>query len=583
MSRTLVIGLTLASMLTAIAGLAIGFDKGHSTVVQLLLMLATAVPYVAILLFAYTGAWPRAYSLAMGTATVAFLGLILFAGILTLFAGFAMGNKGQLAFVLLLDVFVALQLILGLAARSARQALPAEQRLPGGWQTGWALPLVIAVGIAAGIKGVDTYHRSSIDNIYRNEDAARQALDRVATCLKQRVENGSGIPASLAALGPAGTKCLDERTAAGTLPGHRLLYWFGAPDSMGKVRLFSLCAEVSNYPKSAWRTYVADESSKATYVEVQEKMRDPYTCSQAWMGDPLRRAKHCIVAYAAKNGSYPRTLEEVGSGATSCLAPSPLDDTRITHSGFKTKDADVSYRPAAADAQGRITAFELHGTQTMYPHRFNIMIDETGAAHAANERDAARNDVAPAEFVKLTEVQQAETKKERELLWTQCDNGGADVCVKLALSEKGGPASSSAEKFWKKGCEHGSELSCVFSARQSDPEVFYLARNDQEDCDAGKPEGCERIKKLARDYRGCNGNEPDGCHGLARRVARGNTQKANAYWDKGCKAGHAESCFFLKIRDFVYINAMNLADACEAGGATQCAALKQQISKLQVQ
>lgn len=154
--------------------------------------------------------------------------------------------------------------------------------------------------------------------------------------------------------------------------------------------------------------------------------------------------------------------------------------------------------------------------------------------------------------------------------------------MQLALSEVGGPAWWSTEKFWKRGSEHGSELACVFATRQRNPEVFSLAHDDQRDCDAGKLDGCQRITKLAKDYRGCNGNKPEGCHGLARRIARaGSTQKANGYWDKGCKAGHAESCYFLQIRDFIYINAMKLADACDAGGATQCAELKQRVAKMQ--
>lgn len=129
------------------------------------------------------------------------------------------------------------------------------------------------------------------------------------------------------------------------------------------------------------------------------------------MSDPLRSVKHCIVAYAAKNGGYPRTLDGVGSGATGCLAPSPLESTRITPEGFHSKDALVSYRPAAANAKGRITTFELHGSQFAYPHRFNVMIDETGGVHAAKGREAVRGDPAPAVFVRQIEAQLAATKK----------------------------------------------------------------------------------------------------------------------------------------------------------------------------
>lgn len=137
MSRSWVIALSLASILTAIAGLAIGFHKGLPATVQLLLMLATVAPYAIILLFAHSGAWHRAYALAMGIATVAFLGLILIAGVSTLFLRFALGSMGQVAFVLLIDVFVTIQLALGVAARSARQVLPPEQRLHVGWKVGW--------------------------------------------------------------------------------------------------------------------------------------------------------------------------------------------------------------------------------------------------------------------------------------------------------------------------------------------------------------------------------------------------------------------------------------------------------------
>lgn len=583
MSRYWVIFLSLASMLTAVAGLAIGFSKYGPAEVLLPLMLATTAPYMLILVYAYTGAWHRACALAIGTATVAFLGLILFAGVLTLFLGFAMGNKDQIAFVYLLDGFVAIQLPLGAAARKARQALAPEDRAREAWGVAWGLPLMIAGGIAAGITGVNYSNQWRINNIYSNEEAARQALERVAGCLKPLAGSGAGYPASLAALGPAGSKCLDARTAAGTLAGHRLSYWSGAPDAAGKVRLYSLCAEALNYRKSSWRTYVADESSPATFLEPHEQMLDPYTCSQVWTSDPVRRAKHCIVVYAAKTGSYPRTLDEV-SGATGCLSPAPVESTRIPPKGFHSGDNTIGYRPAAPDAQGRVTAFELHGPGFSNPHRYNVMIDDSGAVYAAKGRDATRSDPAPAAFVPQLEQQLLAAKAERESQWTQCDSGAAEVCTSLGLSVLSGDDLGSAEKYWKRGCEHGSAMSCVFSTRLTDFDVFILARSDQRDCDAGQPQGCERIKKLARDYYGCSGNKPGGCHGLARRIARGgNTHKANTYWDKGCKAGHAESCYFLQIRNFVYINAMNLADACDAGGTTQCAELKQQVARMSEQ
>jgi hypothetical protein len=581
MSHVLVMALSFAAMLVAFAGLAIGIPKGLASEALLPVMLAAAVPYALILVFAFTGARHRAYALAIGAASVAFICLILFAAVFTIFLGFAMGNKDQIAFVLLLDVFVVIQLPLGVAAWKARRALASQVRSRGDWGIGWALPLVVAASVAAWITGVQDHSAKRINSIYRNEDAARQALERVSACLKLRAANDAGFPASLDAVGPGGTKCLDAGTAAGKLGGHRLSYWAGAPDASGKVRLYSLCAEATDYRQSAWRTYVSDESSAALFLEPHEAMRDPYTCSQAWMRDPVRRVKHCLVAYASRHGGYPRALDEVGSGTTGCLAPSPLESTRISPAGFHASDTVVGYRPGTPDAQGRITAFELHGPGFVPPHRFNVMIDETGATYAAKGRDAARGDPAPAAFAIQLEGQQATAMQERERLWKACDGGAAEVCTRLGLSVIDGESWGSADQYWRRGCEHGSAMSCVLATRQSDFDVFILARDGQRDCDAGKPEGCERIKKLARDYRACNGAEPDGCHGLARRIARaGNTHKANTYWDKGCKAGHAESCYFLSVRDFVYVNAMKLADACDAGGSAQCTELKRQVAEM---
>ena len=144
----MIVSLSILAMALAFAGVIIGFRQPPASTFGAAILPAVWLPYALVLWWSYRRQAARAAALAGGTALVAFLSLALFAGVLTLLLGLAMGNQDQVNFVLLLDAFVLLQLPLAVAGWRAWRRVPAAERPGGCWTVGLGLPLLVAAGVA---------------------------------------------------------------------------------------------------------------------------------------------------------------------------------------------------------------------------------------------------------------------------------------------------------------------------------------------------------------------------------------------------------------------------------------------------
>lgn len=574
--------LTLVAMALAAAGIISGFSRQPLGEIGAAVLVAVELPYALVLWWSLRRQTARAAALAFGAALVAFLSLALFAGVFTLFLGFAMGNRDQISFTLLLDAFVLIQLPLGIVAWRSFRRVPAAQRPRGCWTVGFGVPLLVAGGVLAVYNGVKFGMDRRLDTIYRNEQAAREAMEAAAACLKRHAERYGGYPADLRELGSRGDGCLNDKVVAGELPSHRLSYSPGIPGAAGHIVLYGLCAAVTGFRETAWRTYVADETGEMQQFE--PRTRGP-TCGEAWAGDRLvEHLKYCVVDHAARfpRKGYPATLDVIGSHpGTGCLAPSELANLRFPVQGVVTSgERRASYRAGPADAQGRIATFEISGEQLLAGRwRVKVMIDETGRWHAAEDREPTRDDPPPAEYEKALQAREVAREAARAAARQRCEAGDARLCRDLGATSYDARHDDEAFAFWRAGCDKGDGVSCLLAMNQTDFRLFLLANTLRNDCLREEAGACEQLERLGRDQLVCQRGEPAGCSWLAVRLAqRGETFEANKIWEKGCGAGHRESCYLLKARDFEYKAALQLKDLCGKGQRDACREFEQRMA-----
>ncbi len=574
--------LTLLAMALAAAGIVSGFSRQPLGEMGAAVLLAVELPYALVLWWSLRRQTARAAALAFGAALVAILSLALFAGVFTLFLGFAMGNRDQINFTLLLDAFVLIQLPLGIVAWRSYRRVPAAQRPRGCWTVGLGLPLLAAGGILAVYNGVKFGMDKRLDTIYRNEQAAREAMDTAVACLQRHAERYGGYPADFRALGSTGDRCLDDKLVAGELPSHRLGYSPGMAGAGGHIVLYGLCAEVTGFRETAWRTYVADESGQMQQFE--PRTRGP-TCGEAWGGGRLvEHVKYCVVDHAARfpREGYPATLDLIGSHpGTGCLAPSELAKLHFPANGVVTSgEQRASYQAGAADGQGRISTFEIASEQLLAGRwRVKVMIDETGRWHAAEDHDPTRDDPPPAEFEKTLQAREVAREAARAAAKQRCEAGEARQCRELGGTSYDARHDDEAFALWHTGCDKGDGVSCLLAMNQTDFRLFFLANTVRNECLREETGACKQLEKLGRDHLACQHGEQAGCSWLAVRLGqRGETFEANKIWEKACAAGHRESCYLLKARDFEYKGALQLKDLCDEGQRDACREFEQRMT-----
>lgn len=574
MSHFLVVAFSLIAIAIAVVGAFLGFVRPTTLPLRLPVLIVFSLPYAAILALFYSRQLRGyAFALAAGFAAVAILTLGLFAGVLLVFIGFTMGNKDQLAVALALPAYVLVQVPLGLAALAAWRKLPATERPARAWAIGIALPVVYAVLGFGSYYWYGYQHKVMLEQAAANDAAAAVAIERAVECLASNREAHAGsFPESFDAV----RSCLggDARSA---FAGYRMSYFPGLPDSGGRVGVYSLCAEVEEVGKTGWHTYVADEEGPASAYHFDTESLKAPSCGGAWGNQLLRRVKHCVVAYAAKNprGGYPASLLQLGDQGNRCLTEAG-DLRGFDAVAVAAFDSAVRYQPGPAEG-GRVLRFELSTTVRKGNDSYDVMIDETGGRYASTEGRAKRGDPAPEQVRERIAARARETHAERDALAQRCEQASAADCGLLGYrlwTETSFDAR--ALEAWSKACELKDREGCLFVlSREKDNDVFILALSDKGSCVRGEAVGCKRFARLVAHFEGCNREaRPADCAEIAYRHARGgDTHRAKEIWDAACDKRHKESCLLGKTRDFDYIRIFDLKDRCVTGEEAACAKL----------
>ncbi len=529
----------------------------------------------AIIVLALYGAPARTFALALGAALWTFVGLAPIAVTYTLFIGFAMGDNDTLLAIALLDAVVLLQIPLAIAGIVGYRRLATEHRGPNVWPSSLGIPLVVLVAVA-GIWQLAVHQDASRQQtVFANEQAARDTIERARTCLQGYRIQRATFPATLTEL-RAG--CLDETLGDGALPGHELTYYAGAADARGVIHLFGLCARARDVNRTALRTYVADEFGTGTHLEPSPDMIEPYTCAQAWGDDALRRVKFCLTTYAAMHGTYPADLMVVGAAGNGCLA-APMDTRNlVAGSRYMYRDSQVDYSTADQDPDGRITRFELSSWSAQSDTPVAVMIDETGAVHAAANRAASRKDVPLQSLIAELAARQASTEQENATLKRACESIDTQACLAYAREIFAADRLEEADVTWQRACEAGNQVGCLFASRTVDYSLFALAMDDDRACELGEQHACEALESLATAHHDCADHAGAACSDVAlRHYAARDGARAQSLWKRGCQGGHIESCYFSRLGiDLRHV--VGLYTACLSGSAAQCDELERRMA-----
>ena len=582
MSHFLVVAFSLIAIAIAVTGAFLGFVRPTALPLRLPVLFVFSLPYAAVLaLFFSRQLRGYAFTLAAGSAAVAILTLGVLAGVLLVFIGFTMGNKDQLAVALALPAYVLAQIPLGLAGLAAWRKLPVAERPTRAWTIGIALPLVYAALGFGSYYWYEYQHKVTSQQAAANDAAAAVAIKRAVECLaSNREAHGGSFPGSFDAMGP----CLggDARSA---FAGYRVSYVPALPDSRGRVGFYSLCAEAEKVGKTGWHTYVADEEGPGSvYAFDSESLKAP-SCGGAWGTDLLRRVKHCVVAYAAKNPreGYPASLLQLGDHGNRCLTEAG-DLRGLDAVAVAAFDSAVSYQPGPAEGGGRVLRFELSTTVRKGDYSYDVMIDETGTRYASTEGRAKRGDPAPEQVLERIAARARETRSELDALARRCEQASAADCALLGYRLWDETRFyARALEAWRKACELKGREGCLFVlSREKENDVFTFALSDKRDCAKGEAVACQRLARLVAHFEGCNREaRPADCAEIAYRYARGgNIHRANQIWDAACDKRHKESCLLGKTRDFEYIRAFKLKDRCVTGEDAACTELARLVEEV---
>jgi hypothetical protein len=437
----------------------------------------------------------------------------------------------------------------------------------------------VYAGLAfGGYQGYVYHHKLTLQQATANDSAAALAIKRAVECLaSHRDAHAGSFPGSLDAVGP----CLGG-DARGAFAGYRVSYIPALPDSRGRVSLYSLCAEAESVGKTGWHTFVADEQgSGSPYGLDSESLKAP-SCGGAWGRELLRRVKHCVVAYAAKNPreGYPASLLLLGNQGDRCLTQGGLRGLDPFSVG--AFDSAVGYRPGPAEG-GRVVSFELSTAVRKGDASYHVMIDETGARYASAKGWPKRGDPAPEEVLEQIAVRAREIRAELDALAQRCEQASAADCALLGFRRhREEKSDAGALEAWRRACGLKDREACMFVlSKEKDRDVFGLALSDKSDCVKGEAVGCRRLARLVAHFEGCNRDaRPADCAEIAYRHARGgNTHRANQIWNAACDKRHKESCLLGKTRDFEYMRAFKLKDRCVTGEDAACTELAKLAEK----
>lgn len=365
----------------------------------------------------------------------------------------------------------------------------------------------------------------------RVSDHARDAVERIRECLIRfsRAQPRIGVPDSLAALGPAGTDCLDAELTGASAEPYRITFVPGVRDATGRAHIFMVCAKPARDILDGVETHVADEGGLARAVGTDYDDGRSLSCAQAghWDYDPLRHVKLCLLVHAdrERGTGYPSDLLGFGPEGNGCLVLRADGRAKLHDTVFETQEGLLYYEP---DKVVPRTRFQLRYTRNVSRHRVEYLTTETGSRHAAlDEGKGATRESPEAEtfLAALIAGDEADRVRQHELR-ASCDAGRFVDCYELAHRRLLWNDFAEASKLWRTACDRGVAESCLYD------------------------------RKRLEAYRDV--------------------------WSVRCGGGDADACWVERAHDpnSVYYHALGLRRACEDGKRASCEAIAGDAAKL---
>jgi hypothetical protein len=495
MRRFIILLLGLCVMIAwrgvAATGLSPGMRIGGA--LYLALFVIFALPLCWLLWRQFTRPGPETMALTAGTALVGLAGLLPITVVTTLFAGFATSLQ-QLYWLFYLWALLVLLLLTAALAWFAHRRL----REPGArtaWGRVFGAPLLYVVAAHALVVVMIEVGAGFQRNAQANERAAKNALLKINQCAAQAaaLAGANGYPVGLAAMGPAGTGCLDADLARGRLSGYSVEYLPGLPDASGRIAIYATCATPTDYPGGGGLTLASHQDTDDVGENGDAKLSVPMSCERAWhyyMGaiSALQSLSACAIRYA-----HQRPVEGY---------PPSLLDLQGIHCDVGTKEID--YRPAVV-AKGPRRSFEARTRGVWRGHRGSFLIDETGVVRLAREGEAQRDSPTLRDVAADAAAQDAARTAARatagRAALAACEAGDAPACDRYAehalfdLRRE-----DEATQYFRRACDAAHEASCL-SIRSSDPlanDVYDTSINLRGQCRDGWTRGCEGLAQLRR-------------------------------------------------------------------------------------
>ena len=357
-----------------------------------------------------------------------------------------------------------------------------------------AEPLLVAVVAAP---GWDLRDKALEMDARRERHASVRALietvRRCADAWRAR-QPQRGYPPSLAEMGPQGDGCLDATVVTGAPFNYRIRYLAGPPDASGAARIYSICAQPTDYAVTPAATFIGDE--EGVFPPMAESSNDrPVGCTQAWgpagYNIAARLAKTCLIEYAAAHPAdgFPKELAPLSAQGAACL---PSDFRPGPGRTIEAPFDRLRYAPKAATGGGPVRGFELGIQSRTMPANF-LFMDETGVIRAALGREARADDPTldeeNAQYNKDRERARADVDRFR----AGCESGRMADCVEAGfryflLNE--GPSL----QLWDKACTGGIKEACLLSkSRPFQYEIFEWTFALRRLCFRGDADACRRL------------------------------------------------------------------------------------------
>jgi len=353
-------------------------------------------------------------------------------------------------------------------------------------------PLVVAMVAAPGRDARDKALEADPRTARRM--AARALLEAIRTCAETWRERnpGAGFPATLAELGPRGDGCLDAAIVNGAPFEYQFRYVAGPPDASGQVRIYSVCAQPTDFRTSQAITLVADEEGLFPALELGQ-VNCVQAAGYAGWNFAARAVKLCLIAYAAGNPAegFPRELKAISAEGDRCL---PRSFKVGAGDSLETEFESLRYAPKAEPAGGAVRGFELRVRSWPMPAS-TLLMDETGVLRIAHGRDPRPDDPTLDQENELNAKDIERARTEADTFQVGCESGRMIDCVEAGfrfflMND------ARALANWERACARGVKEACLLTkSRPFEFEIFEWTLNLRRACFRGDPEGCRQLKE----------------------------------------------------------------------------------------